>query len=242
MAAWRAVAVELQNHPGFTVSEQLYAFMPEFDLLALEAEPDDPSVPVSLQQKVASRVQDALAVADEPGELQTVLNMAVWLTIMAGQPEAAEALLDEHLDAAVAPHYFLSLLGDLSADRPDVALEWHRMAWERSGGGSSAVKWGAAYVEKLIELTPDDAPAVEAAARQLLEQVMASEDAFAGRNSTYLQALERALVSWAADEPRATVVTSLRADVQAQCDRFDNTPDAPQRERCRSFLEGVAGP
>ncbi len=241
VARWRTVARELQDHPDFTASEQLYAFMPEFDLLALEATSDDPTVPASLVQKVETRVEEALAGANEPGELQTVLNMAVWLTIMAGQPEAAEALLDEHLDAAVAPHYFLSLLGDLSADRPDVALEWHRMAWERSGGGSSAVKWGAGYVEKLIELTPDDAPAVEAATRQLLEQVMASEDAFAGRNSTYLQALERALVSWAANEPGATVVSALRSDVLAQCERFENTPDAPQRERCRSFLEGVAG-
>ena len=84
----------------------------------------------------------------------------------------AAALLDEHMNETTAPHYFYSLLGDLSADNPETALEWHRLAFERSNHGSARIKWGTAYVLKLIQLAPDDADAIGAAARELIAELV----------------------------------------------------------------------
>ena len=151
--SWLAVAGEMQNHPGFSDTEQLMAFVPEFELLAFNAGENGESIPPTLQDKVRQRADTVVAAATDPGEFQSTLNMLVWLLTMAQLPDEAEALLNQHLDHTAAPHYFLSLLGDLTADDPESALEWHRLAFERSSKGSARVKWGTSYVLKLIQMS-----------------------------------------------------------------------------------------
>jgi len=163
--------------------------------------------------------------------------MVVWLMQMAGFNEEAKALLDEHLDETVAPHYFLSLLGDLSADNPEVALEWYRLAFERSGKGSARVKWGSTYVLKLIQLVPEEAAAIDEATRELIAEFVTSEDAFAGRNHAYLQNVEKALLAWAESTGNQEVIDNLRREVLEQCDRFKGEIVPAQQERCMAFLQ-----
>jgi hypothetical protein len=236
--AWLAVAEEIQVHPEYSATEQLMAFVPEFELLSLRDSGSDETVPASLQNKVRARVEPVISGAAESGEFQSTLNMLVWLHTMAGLSDEAAALLDEHKNQTAAPHYFLSILGDLSAEDPDTALEWHRLAFDQSGRGSSRVKWGTAYVQKLIQLAPDDPVAIETATREVISVLATSSDAFAGRNHAYLMQIDHALRGWADATDNSPVIDELRQEFVRQCDRFKSEMDESQYERCMAFLAG----
>ena len=235
--SWLAVAGEMQNHPGFSDTEQLMAFVPEFELLAFLQGENEDSIPPSLQNKVRARADTIVAAASDPGEFQSTLNMLVWLLTMAQLPDEAEAMLNQHMNHTAAPHYFLSLLGDLTADDPETALEWHRLAFERANPGSARVKWGAAYLLKLIQLAPQGADAIETASRELIAELAASEDAFAGRNHAYLQKADQALKAWAEETGNGAVIDALRLEFIQQCGRFKDGMDETQYERCQEFLD-----
>jgi len=234
--SWLSVASEMQNHPEFSDTEQLMAFVPEFELLSLQRGQNGESIPSTLQDKVRTRVDVIVADSSNPGEFQSTLNMLAWLLTMAELQGEAGALLNRHMNQTAAPHYFLSLLGDLTADDPETALEWHRLAFERSGQGSARVKWGSAYVLKLIQLAPEDADAIEAASRELIGEFVSSDDAFAGRNHTYLQPVDHALAAWAEATGNEVVIDRLRLEVRQQCNRFKDALGASQYERCMAFL------
>jgi len=236
--AWVEAATMMQEHPEFSATEQLMAFVPEFELLALEGHVEGEPVPDALREKVRVRADRVVAEADDPGEFQSTLNMVVWLLSMAGLQEEAKALLDEHLDETVAPHYFLSLLGDLNADDPEVALEWHRQAFEQAGDQSSGFKWGTSFVLKLIKLTPEDVAAIDGASCELVVLMVSNEDAFAGRNVAYLKQLEAALLAWAESTGNHEVIVGLRSEITDQCDRFRGEIAPEQVERCLAFLVG----
>ncbi len=240
--AWLAVAKEIQNHPEYSATEQLMAFVPEFELHALQTRNGDGPIPPSLAKKVRARVEPILAGSSDPDEFQSTLNMLVWLHTMSGLGEEAAALLDEHMNETAAPHYFYSLLGDLSADSPETALEWHRLAFERANQGSARVKWGTAYVLKLIQLAPTDADTIENASRALIDELASSEDAFAGRNHAYLKQVDTALTTWAAETGNGAMIDELRNEFLEQCDRFKETLDETQYERCLAFLDQAHKP
>lgn len=237
--AWSAAAVEMQDHPGFSATEQLMAFVPEFELLSLAGHAAGDPIPQTLQDKVRARAEKIVAEADDPGEFQSTLNMTVWLLGMAGLKDEAKTMLDEHMDETVAPHYFLSLLGDLHADDPQVALSWHRQAFEQAGQTSSGIKWGTSYVLKMLALTPDDTTAIGDACRQVITLMIRNEDAFAGRNVQYLGSLESALLQWADSTDNGQLIDDLRAEIAAQCDRFGDDVNPAQVERCLAFLVPV---
>lgn len=234
--AWVTAAVGMQEHPEFSATEQLMAFVPEFELLSFQGHTEGEVVPDALREKVRTRAESVVADPGDPGEFQSTLNMVVWLMQMAGFDEEAKVLLDEHLDKTVAPHYFLSLLGDLNADDPEVALDWYRQAFEQAGTGSSGIKWGTTYVLRLIQLAPDDANAIDAAAQRLVTLMVANEDAFAGRNFVYLGQLETALTSWAEETDNQAVLDGLRTTISDECSRFEADLDPDQVDRCLAFL------
>ena len=72
--SWLAAASAMQDHPEFSTTEQLMAFVPEFELLPFGGEE---AVPEKLQEKVRARVEKVVADASDPGEFQSTLNMAV---------------------------------------------------------------------------------------------------------------------------------------------------------------------
>lgn len=238
VSTWVAAAAEMQGHPEFSATEQLMAFVPEFELLSIQGHVEGEPIPDALRDKVLTRADRVVAEADDPGEFQSTLNMVVWLLGMAGLQEEAKAMLDEHLDETVAPHYFLSLLGDLNADNPEVALDWYRQAFEQAGDGSSGFKWGTSYVLRLIQLTPEDVAAIDGASRQIIALMVSNEDAFAGRNVVYLKQLETALLAWADSTGNHEVIVGLRSEIADHCDRFEGDIASEQVERCLAFLVG----
>jgi len=236
VAAWLAATEKLQSNPQYSETEQLMAFVPEFELHALQAGDGDEPIPASLKDKVRARVAPVLAGASDPGEFQSTLNMLVWLHSMAGLDDEAATLLEKHMDQTAAPYYFLSVLGDLSAGDPEKALQWYRLAFQKAPSGSSRVKWGSTYILKLIDLAPGDADAVEAATGELIGEMAQADDAFAGRNHVYLEQLSGALRGWASSTGNTAVIDRLRSEIRRQCDRFKNSMDPVQYERCMAFL------
>ncbi|MEN8164457.1 MAG: thioredoxin family protein, partial [Acidobacteriota bacterium] len=233
VALWLASARSMQDHPEFSDTERLMAFVPEFELVSPTGGSGEDEVPTELQERIQQRVQELTVEPHDPGEFQSTLNMMAHLMVSAGLEEEAVALLDEHMDETIAPHYFLSLRGDLSADDPEEALEWHRKAFDSSGSGSSRIRWGSEYVAKRIELAPEDAAGIERAMQELLGAV---DDVFAGRNYGYVRGLDPALTAWAVETGNEAVAKRLREGVVQQCARFKESMDETQYERCMAFL------
>jgi hypothetical protein len=103
------------------------------------------------------------------------------------------------------------------------------------------LRWGSTYLRKRTALAPDDAAAIAADATQILDEVLATPDAFAGGNWSRLQAIDRTLTDWSADHPdRAAIVRTLDDRLRAACAGFtDDGPDSPAA-RCRSLVEPKA--
>jgi len=87
-----------------------------------------------------------------------------------------------------------------------------------------------------MRLAPEDVDTVELASTEVLSELLAVDDAFANRNWTRWQGLEKAFQAWGEDG-RGDAVARIRDTVLAACDRFaeGGGEDSP-RARCNGFL------
>ncbi len=239
--AWLTAARGMEEHPQFSTTERLYALLPRLELARIDGPRDGP-LPPELVEHVRGRADWVRAHVTDEGELQTVLNMAAWLLSLSGLDAEAVELLTEMMVAAEAPNYFMSTLGAMSGNDPERALYWHRMAYDRASHGSTRFRWGASFLQSMIELTPDAEDAILEASEEILGELLTLDDAFSGRNYAYLGDLEGRYRAWANDAPtRQQILARIRELVHARCEGYeDGGPDSPRR-RCLCFLAATTG-
>ena len=68
------------------------------------------------------------------------------------------------------------------------ALDWYEKAYAAADGPATRLQWGAGYVNALVDLAPQDAQRIEAAASQVIGELEAKPDTFFGRNQQYARA------------------------------------------------------
>jgi len=164
----------------------------------------------------------------------------------AGLGEESDRLLEAELDRSIAPYYAMLGLAANAKGRGDRAgaLAWYERAYAAAQGPATRVQWGGSYVNALVELAPRDAPRIEAAARQVLDELRSQPDAFYARSLARLEKMSRALLAWGRDgappERRAEVLGRLRAQRDALCAALPAAD--PQRAACRGLLAGAAAP
>jgi thiol-disulfide isomerase/thioredoxin len=153
-----------------------------------------------LQQQVAARVEAALAESTDPYERHTLVNTAVSALNDAGLSAQAEQVLLAELPRSHAPYYFMLSLAAAAKRRGDMAgaTAWYRQARDAAVGPATRLQWGVAYLNSLLELSPNDAARIEQAEQALRADIAAAgADAFAQRNLSQLQKLRDA--KWLAD-------------------------------------------
>jgi thiol-disulfide isomerase/thioredoxin len=152
-------------------------------------------------------------------ERQAVISSAGYLLREAGLMAESDALLQRELARSPAPYYVMLSLGSNARKRGDTAaaLDWYAQAWQTSVGPATRLQWGATWVRNLIELAPQDAARIEAAARSVLGELTPTAASFAGRNATALERLSRQLVDWAQKHQQQATLERLRAQTQGLC-------------------------
>jgi thioredoxin-like negative regulator of GroEL len=175
-------------------------------------------------------------------ERMAVVTAAAYLLERAGLGEASDSLLKANLAKSHSPYYLMSALAGNAKKRGDTAtaLRWYREAFDRSEGPSTRLQWGASYVSALIELTPADEAAIEAATHRLWAEASAQPDAFYERSARSLRRVGTRLHGWNQGGAHAAAIARLQAGLDALC--AAPIRSAAERATCTGLLAPAAKP
>ncbi len=244
--AWTAALIQIENDNTLALDDRLSALRTQVLLAELAAQPESEAwvAPEDLKARVRERIAWALDETADESELQTAMNTMAYLFSSVGLEDEAEGLLAARMNDTVAPYYFMSWLGGLKeeAGETEEALAWYRQAYESSTGRYSRFRWGSMYLRHLLELAPDETQDIEEHSKEVLSELLALEDAFAGGNHSRLEGLERAYLDWSAPGERAATLLALRDFVHQACERFPSEGESSQRDRCSAFLSEAGTP
>jgi thiol-disulfide isomerase/thioredoxin len=239
-AAWSQALDRLSGDEGIALSapETLNVLRARALLAKLDA-PDAP-LPPALLESVRRTVAEIDARTTDPYARQAAVNAAAALYWEAGLDADANALLVAELEKSQSPYYFMLDLADLAekAGRKDEAVKWLAKAYEGARGPATRFQWGYSYLVGLIEMTPDDAAAIERTGLQVIGELGRSPDAFYQRTRMRLEQLSTKLLEWGETGDRARVIETLRGRAQEICKGLPDGDDG--RRNCESFLR--AGP
>lgn len=251
VATWGAALDRLTADTRLSHGDRIAALGARVELARAEAAPggasgaeaDAPLGSVLLEHVRAQVARADREVAD-PVERQSVIPNAADVLAEAGLGDESDRLLEAELKRSIAPYYAMLGLAANAKARGDRAgaLAWYERAYAAAQGPATRVQWGGSYVNALLELAPQDAPRIEAAARQVLGELQGQSDAFYARSLARLEKMSRALLAWGRDgapaERRAEVLGRLRTQRDALCAAL---PEAdPQRAACRGLLAEAA--
>ena len=183
-----------------------------------------PGLPAELVTHVRERVTWARQQPMAAGEPQTVISTLAWLLGEIDADEEATEMMVEAMDDTHAPYYYMSWIGSLkkSADEPEEAIAWYRMAYENATGRYTRFRWGNSYLQTLMDLAPEDATRIESDSYEILGELLKHEDAFSLGNLLRLDQYESKLLAWneKAEGAHDGVVDRVRQLVHAACPSF----------------------
>ncbi|WP_448130127.1 thioredoxin family protein [Stenotrophomonas rhizophila] len=191
----------------------------------------DEEIPAALKEKAQQRVAAADAAATTPHERQATISTTVYVLRQIKEDDAAEKLLLAELDRSQTPYYYMPELADLAEARGDKAsaLSWLHKAYQGAQGPATRVQWGVLYVEGLVRLSPDDAPAIEQATGEVIADLAAQPAGYHQRTRQRFERLGTTLQAWSRTHHGAESLTRLQARMTATC------------TKAASSAEGTAG-
>lgn len=243
--SWTAALIDVENDPSLALNDRLGALRTQIALAehaaraeTEESEDEHWEASDELRDRVREKVAWALDETTAESELQTAMNTMAYLLSSVGLEDEAEGMLAARMNDTVAPYYFMSWIGSLKeeAGETEEALAWYRKAYESSTGRYSRFRWGSMYLRQLLDLAPDDIKTIESHSKEVLAELLALDDAFAGGNQSRLEGLERSYLDWSEPGEREATLEALRDYVHGSCKRFPSEGTDSQRSRCSSFL------
>jgi hypothetical protein len=150
-------------------------------------------------------------------------------------------MLKRELARSHSPYYFMSGLASNAKKRGDkaAALGWYEQAYAASKGPATRLQWGASYVNALIELAPDDAARIEAAARSVIGELEPVPATFHERNRATLERMGGRVVGWAESNRQDVVLAALRRRLGEHCAKLP--AQTPERATCEGVLRAKGG-
>lgn len=239
--AWRAALDQLTAGDGgaaLSPPEQLNLVRARMLLAKLDA-PDAP-LPAALVDEARNAVARVDAATTDPYARQAAINAAAGLYWEADLDEDANRLLVAELEKSKSPYYFMLDLADLAekAGRADEAVTWLARAYAGAEGPATRFQWGYNYLVGLVELTPDDAAAIEKAGLAVLGELDGSPDAFYQRTRMRLEQLSAKLLDWGGTAERVKVIDALRRRTGEICRGMPEGDEG--RVNCERFLRPAA--
>nr|WP_295782956.1 thioredoxin family protein [Rhodoferax sp.] len=229
---------KLSVDAALSKSDQLGAVQAKVALALLDkpkgAKPDLSPELVAQAQAAASKADTTIT---DKYERQSVMPSAAHLLSDVGMIDASDALLKAELPKAVSAYYHMLVLASNAKLRGDKegALDWSEKAYAGSIGPATRLQWGSGYVQKLIEMAPQDSALIEKAATQVIAELDAAPETFYERNRRSLEKMGTQLNAWNAGGKHAHVVQKLSAQLNGVCAKL------PEKDSARDACAGVFG-
>lgn len=205
--------------------------------LALLGKPKSakPELPDDLvAQAAAAAGQMDQGIADKY-ERQSVLPNAAHLLSTVGMLDASDALMQAELPKAVSPYYHMLVLSSTAKLRGDKAkaLDWAEQAYAGSVGPATRLQWGSGYVNKLIDMAPQESARIEKAAAQVISELDPAPETFYERNRRSLERMGMQLQAWGKAHKQTAAVSRLAQQLDAVCAKL------PQGDEARAACQGA---
>jgi hypothetical protein len=238
--AWGAAldALGAPGGPALSPPEQLMQTRARVLLARLDS-PDAPLPPALLEQARAQVAKIDASVTDGYAR-HAAINAAANLYWEAGLDADANTLLSAELARSKAPYYFMLDLAELAekAGRKQEAVQWLARAYAGAEGSATRFQWGFNYLVGLLEMTPEDTPAIERAGLSVIGELDGAPDAFYQRTRMRLEQLDAKLLEWGKTGEPAKVVGKLRTRTEEICRKLP--ANDPGRANCEKFLNPQA--
>lgn len=188
-------------------------------------------------QAAAAAGQMDKGIADKY-ERQSVLPNAAHLLSTVGMLDASDALMQAELPRAVSPYYHMLVLSSTAKLRGDKAkaLDWAEQAYAGSVGPATRLQWGSGYVNKLIDMAPQEHARIEKAAAQVISELDPAPETFYERNRRSLEKMGTQLQAWGKAHKQGAVVSRLTQQLDAVCAKL------PAGDEARTACQGALAP
>lgn len=195
----------------------------------------------ALAKELVEQAREAARVADQTTsntyERQAVIPAAADLLTEVGLLDESDTLLKAELPKAVSPYYHMLGLAQNAKQRGDKAgsLKWAEQAYAESKGPATRLQWGAGYVGKVIDLTPEDSQRIEKAAASVIAELEAVPETFYERNRRGLEKMGKRLLGWNQQGKHAATVKKLSHQLDAVCAKLSG--DAEAQQACSAIFK-----
>lgn len=236
---WNALLDRFAGDGSLSKADRLTAVAAKVALAKLDTQKGaKPLLDAALVAQVRSAVATADQTTSNTYERQAVIPSAADLLSEAGLLDESDALLKSELPKAVSPYYHMLVLAANAKARGDKAgaLDWAEKAWNESKGPATRLQWGSSYVNRLIDLAPQDAARIEKAATGVLSELEPTPDTFYERNRRGLEKMGQRLLAWNGSAQRRAVVKRLSQQLDAVCAKL------PSQSETRAACTGVFKP
>lgn len=198
----------------------------------------------SLDAALLLEIRTAAAAADKTTtntyERQAVIPGAAHLLSEAGLLDESDAMLKAELPKALSPYYHMLVLAANAKARGDkqASLDWAEKAWNESKGPATRLQWGSSYVNRLIDMAPQDETRIKVATARVLSELESVPETFYERNRRGLEKMGTGLLAWNDTGRHTAVMKELRAQLDTICNRLPPADEA--RGACSGLFKTVA--
>ena len=238
ITGWDAALARLAGDATLSTADRLTAAAAQAQLAQVDLGKNP--MPEAVQRNVREQVARADRETTDPYAREAVISTAADALEEAGLMAESDALLTRELARSQTPYYYMLGLAANAKKRGDkaAALDWYEKAYAAADGPATRLQWGAGYVSALVDLAPQDARRIEAAATHVIGELDAKPDTFFGRNQKSLERIGKRLTAWNKDNKHDDSLQRIRAQMAEVCARLP--AGDPARAECGSTLRPAA--
>jgi thioredoxin-related protein len=236
LASWTLALDEFAADSSLASADRLSAVAGKVALAKVGRAKDDKK---ELEAVLLTQVRAAVLAADQGAtgtyERQAVIPNAADVLSQAGLLAESDAMLKAELPNALSPYYHMLVLSSNARHRGDNAgaLDWAEQAWKAAKGPATRLQWGSGYVNRLIELSPQDDVRIEKAATGVLAELEAVPETFYERNRRGLEKMGQRLLAWNKGGRHNAALNRFKLQVDAVCAKL------PEHDETRAACVGV---
>ena len=231
LASWNKALDTVNADTSLSRADRLSAIQGKVALAKLDQPKDAKAV---LPDSLIAQARSAASTADQSTtntyERQAVIPSAADLLTEVGLLDESDALLKAELPKAVSPYYHMLGLAQNAKKRGDKAgsLKWAEQAYAESKGPATRLQWGAGYVGKVIDLTPEDTIRIEKAAASVIGELEAVPETFYERNRRVLEKMGKRVLAWNQQGKHTSSVKKLKGQLDSVCAKLGGDGEAQQ--------------
>ncbi len=235
-ASWNQALDEFAADIGLSVADRLSAIAGKVAVAKVGRAKDDRT---ALDAALLTQVRAAVLTADQSAkstyERQAVIPNAADVLSEAGLLAESDAMLKAELPKALSPYYHMLVLSSNARQRGDkaAALDWAEQAWSAAKGPATRLQWGSGFVNRLIELAPQDVTRIEKAATGVLSELEAVPETFYERNRRGLEKMAQRLQAWNNGGQHKAALNKFKVQLDAVCAKL------PEQDETRAACAGV---